>query len=145
MATHVMTAPKRGFRHVWVPLLAAVALVALIGVAFAAGRNSAPNPTPARAAVQGTLGSQLTGMMPWMRSHTGDIRWMQGHMGDVTWMQAHPTQWQWMQAHMRDIGWMHDHWGQWTGWRSSTNYGTGSGSNGSGTGMGNGWNCGQWC
>lgn len=149
-------------RLIIIGTVTAIVLVGVIGGAFAAGRNSAPNPTPARVAVQNSLGSQLTGMVPWMRNHTGDIAWMQGHMGDVTWMEAHPTQWswmqghigniawmqthstqwQWMQTHMRDIGWMHDHWGQFTGWRSSTGYGTGSGSNGSGNG---GWNCGQWC
>ncbi len=166
MATHVSSAPRRGFRGLWVPILAAVILVAAVGVAFAAGRNSAPNPTPARVAAQSNFGPQFTYMMPWMQGHVGDIAWMRSHMGDVTWMrshwnqwrwmqghtgymrwmQTHPTQWRWMQTHMGDIGWMHDHWGQYTGWQSGMmgsggSYGSGGGSNSSG----NGWDCGRWC
>jgi hypothetical protein len=117
MATHVMTTPKKGIRHIWVPLLVVIALVALIGVAFAAGRNSVSNPTPPRAATQSALGAQLTGMVPWVRNHTGDIKWMQGHIGDVAWMQGHPTQWQWMQGHIGNIAWMQAHPTQWQGCR----------------------------
>jgi len=166
MATHVSTASRRGFRGAWVPILAALVLVVLVGVAFAAGRGTAPSAAPARVPAQSNLGPQFAHMMPWMQGHVGDIAWMQSHMGDVTWMrnhwnqwqwmqghfgnirwmQTHPTQWRWMQTHIRDIGWMHDHWGQWTGWQSSMmgsggSYGSGGASNGSGTG----WNCGQWC
>ncbi len=161
MATHVSAAPRRAFRGAWVFIPAVLVLVAVVGVAFAAGRSTAPNPAPARVSAQGNLGPRFTGMMPWMQGHVGDIawmqnhmgglawmrshwnqwQWMQGHTGNIGWMQTHPTQWRWMQTHMRDIGWMHDHWTQWSGWRSSMGSWSGSGSNGSGTG----WNCGQWC
>lgn len=167
MATHVSAAPRKRFRSQWVPLLAALALVAMLGVAFAAGRGSAPTPSPARVPVQSNLGSQLAGMVPWMQNHTGDITWMQAHIGDVTWMrnhpnqwqwmqghigtvrwmQTHPTQWRWMQTHMGDIGWMHDHWGQWDRWRSSAGSGTGTWNEdnhqGGSYGPGDGWDCRQ--
>ena len=162
-ATHVPTASRRGFHGPWVALLAALVLVVAVGgVAFAFGRNSAPTPSPTNVA-QANLGPQVTHMMPWMQTHVDDIAWMQNHMSDVAWMrghwsqwqwmhghvgnvasmrahpsqwqwmQMHPTQWRWMQSHMRDIGWMHDHWAQWHGWQASTGYRAGTGSNGNGT------------
>ena len=164
MATHVSTAPRKGFGVPWVSVLAALILVvAVVGAAFAVGRNSAPNQTAARVPTQSNLGPQVTHMMPWMQAHVGDIAWMQNHMGDVAWMRGHWNQWQWMkghpgniqwmqnhaaqwswmQGHMGDIGYMHDHLGQWNGWRSGMGYGTGSGPNGSNGS--NGWSCGQWC
>jgi hypothetical protein len=160
MATHVTGAPRRGFPSSWVSMLAALVLVVAVGgVAFAVGHNSAPNRTAASVPAQSNLGPRITGMMPWMQAHVGDIVWMQNHMGDVTWMrshwnrwqwmqghlasmrwmQSHAAQWSWMRGHMGDIGWMHDHFGQWNGWRSDMmgpgGYSdSGSGSNGPPTG-----------
>ncbi len=114
MATNVSAAPRRAFRGPWVPILAMLILVVVIGgVAFAVGRNSAPNPTRVRGPVQSSLGSQLTGMVPWMQNHMGDLAWMQNHMGDVTWMRSHWNQWQWMQGHTGNIRWMQTHPAQW--------------------------------
>jgi hypothetical protein len=169
MATHVSTAHKKGFGNYWVSILAALALVMVVGVAFAAGRTSAPVQVAVGVPAQGNIGSQFSGMMPWMQTHAGDIAWMQAHMGDVAWMQnhwdqwrwmqahpasvglmqahltqwrwmqAHPAQWQWMRTRVGDIGWVHDHWTQWNGWRSSMGNGAGSWSNGSNAGA---WNWG---
>ena len=64
MATHVSAAPRKGFGGSWVSVLAALILVvAVVGAAFAVGRNLAPNPTPASVA-QSNLGPQITHMMP---------------------------------------------------------------------------------
>ena len=116
MATHASVAPRKGFPGSWVTLLAALAVVAIVGVAFAAGRGSVRTHTPATMAAQANPGSQLAGMMPWMQTHMGDVTWMRnhgdqwqrmrGHAGDIRWMQTHTAQWPWMQTHMGDIGWM---------------------------------------
>jgi hypothetical protein len=148
-----------------VVLLVAVALVAVVGVAFAAGRGSTPHQATPAPLTQGNLGSQFSGMMPWMQGHVHEIAWMQAHMGDVTWMrnhwgqwqwmqahvgdvswmQTHPLQWRWMGAHMGDIGWMHDHWGQWDQWRSGIGSGsaTWNGGNNHTGWSGNDWNWGR--
>lgn len=164
MATHVSAAPRRGFP--WVMLAVLILVVALVGVAFAAGRNSTPNQPAATVQARSNLDPRFTHMMPWMRTHIGDIAWMQSHMGDVTWMrshwdrwqwmqrhngdvrwmQTHPDEWRWMQGHMGDIGWMHDHWGLWDNWHSgmmgSGNYtgGASHGPSGGWTGPSTGWN-----
>ena len=170
MATHVSETPGRGYLwEILAVLVGLVLVVAAVGGAFAAGRNSASQGTTTTVPAQSNLDPRFTHMMPWMQAHVGDVAWMQNHMGDVTWMrshwdqwqwmqrhdgdvrwmQTHPAQWQWMQNHMGDIGWMHDHWGQWDSWRSGmmgSGHYTGSGSNGSSTGspgsgpgMGMGW------
>lgn len=153
MATHVSTTPK-GFHGGWVTLLTTVTIVALVGVAFAAGRNTAPS--TATPVSQSTLAPQVSHMMPWLQAHPGEIAWMQRHMADVAWMrhhygqwkwmQADPSQWSWMTHHMGDIGYMHDHRGQWSGWRSGMMgsqgpYGSGGGTNGGWNGPGGhmGW------
>ena len=97
MATHVSEAPRGGFHGLWVALFAALAILAVVGVGFAAGRNSAGS-TPV-AAGQVNPGAQVTHMTPWMQAHVGDIAWMQQHMSDVVWMRGHWNRWQWMQAH----------------------------------------------
>lgn len=107
MATHVSEAQSRGFHGFWVVLLTAVAILAVTGVGFAAGRNSAGS-TPA-ATGQLNPGPQVTHLMPWMQAHVGDIAWMQQHMGDVSWMRGHWNRWQWMQAHPGYVRWMQTH------------------------------------
>lgn len=158
MATHVSAAPRRGFPWgVLAVLVGLVLIVALVGGAFAAGRDSASQRTTTPVQARGDIEPRLGNMMPWMQAHIADIAWMQKHMGDVTWMrshwnqwqwtqghpgdvrwmQTHPAQWQWMQAHMGDIGWMHDHWGEWDRWHSGMTgpgHHLGSGSNGPSTG-----------
>jgi len=111
MATHVSEAPSRGFHGFWAALLAAVVIVSVVGVGFAAGRNSASS-TPA-AVGQVNPGAQVTHMTPWMQAHVGDIAWMQQHMGDVAWMREHRNRWQWMQAHPGYVRWMQTHSAQW--------------------------------
>jgi len=101
-----------------VVLLAVVAILALTGVGFAAGRNSAGS-TPA-AAGQLNPGAQVTHMTPWMQAHVGDIAWMQQHMGDVAWMRGHWNRLQWMQAHPGYTLWMQTHPAQWTWMRGHT-------------------------
>lgn len=113
MATHVSEARRKGFHELWAVLLAAGAILAVTGVCFAAGRNSAGS-SPA-AVGQVNPGPQVKLMAPWMQAHVGDIAWMHQHMGDVAWMRGHRNRWQWVKAHPGYVGWMQTHPASW-GW-----------------------------
>jgi hypothetical protein len=90
-------------------VIAVAALLATAGIAFAAGRSTAPNPAAPASPAQATTSAHVSAMMPWVQTHSGDITWMRGHMGDVTWSQTPPSQWQWFQAHPAQWQWFQSH------------------------------------
>ncbi|HET8527187.1 MAG TPA: hypothetical protein VFM81_11200 [Actinomycetota bacterium] len=89
----------------------AIALVAVAGVAFAAGRTSAPTASQHKTPAGSGYGTQVRSMMPWVQGHMSDIRWMQNHMGDLAWMQGHAGQWRWAENHPSQWAWMQDRFG----------------------------------